>query len=101
MVCRLSDAPLPRALPIGSAGPLPGGVKGVGRPLDFAVFHPTTPIGHCILQVIPARVRFISYVPTLGPLTDVGSPRPDWIICGGQSGRKAIKMNEERRRHTR
>src|SRR5580693_6758056 len=47
-----------------------------------------------ILQVIPARVRFISYVPALGPLTDVGSPRPDWIICGGQSGRKAIKMNE-------
>lgn len=48
-----------------------------------------------ILQVIPARVRFISYVPALGPLTDVGSPRPDWIICGGQSGRKAIKMDEQ------
>src|ERR1700751_1749123 len=25
-------------------------VKGVGRPLDFAVFHPTTPIGHCSCQ---------------------------------------------------
>ena len=48
-----------------------------------------------ILQVIPARVRFISYVPALGPLTDVGSPRPDWIICGGQSGRKPIKMDEQ------
>ena len=48
-----------------------------------------------ILQVIPARVRFISYVPALGSLTDIGSPRPDWIICGGQSGRKAIKMNEQ------
>ena len=48
-----------------------------------------------ILQVIPARVRFISYVPALGPLTDVRSPRPDWIICGGQSGRKAIKMDEQ------
>src|SRR5437879_11041780 len=30
-----------------------------------------------ILQVIPARVRYISYVPALGPLTDIGSPRPD------------------------
>ena len=48
-----------------------------------------------ILQVIPARVRFISYVPALGPLTDIGSPRPDWIICGGQSGQKAIKMDEQ------
>src|ERR1700726_682036 len=25
-------------------------VKGVGRPLDFAVFHPTTLIGHCSCQ---------------------------------------------------
>jgi hypothetical protein len=48
-----------------------------------------------ILQVIPARVRFISYVPALEPLTVVGSPRPDWIICGGQSGQKAIKMDEQ------
>src|ERR1700726_4045987 len=30
-----------------------------------------------------------------GPLTDIGSPRPDWIICGGQSGRKAINMDEQ------
>jgi len=48
-----------------------------------------------ILQVIPARVRFISYVPALGPLTDVGSPRPDWIIFGGQSGREAVKIDEQ------
>ncbi len=33
--------------------------------------------------------------PHRAPLTDVGSPRPDWIIGGGQSGRKAIKMNEQ------
>ena len=40
-------------------------------------------------------MRFISYVPALGPLTDVRSPRPDWIICGGQSGWQAIKMDEQ------
>jgi protein gp37 len=34
-------------------------------------------------------------LPRYRPLTDVGSPRPDWIICGGQSGQKAIKMDEQ------
>lgn len=40
-----------------------------------------------ILRSVPARLRFISYEPALGPLTTVtceGSP--DWIICGGESG---------------
>lgn len=48
------------------------------------------------LSVIPARLRFISYEPALGPLEvlryrDVD---PDWIICGGESGgRKARLMD--------
>jgi hypothetical protein len=45
--------------------------------------HPVVVPDAATLALIPARVRFISYVPALGPLTDVGSPRPDWIICGG------------------
>jgi protein gp37 len=38
-----------------------------------------------ILQKLPAVVRFISYEPALGPLR-LGRARPDWIICGGESG---------------
>jgi protein gp37 len=40
----------------------------------------------------PAVVRFVSYEPAVGPLTlrriDAGI-RPDWLIAGGESGRKA------------
>ena len=42
-----------------------------------------------ILASIPARVRFVSYEPAIGPLgaldrcTDV---LPHWVICGGESG---------------
>jgi protein gp37 len=40
-----------------------------------------------IVANIPARIRFVSYEPALGPLrlrSDM--PLPDWIICGGESG---------------
>jgi protein gp37 len=46
-----------------------------------------------ILRNIPARVRFISHEPSLGPLTLMGGgPLPDWIICGGESGKGAREM---------
>lgn len=38
-----------------------------------------------ILSRVPAPVHFISYEPAIGPLT-LGGARPDWIICGGESG---------------
>jgi protein gp37 len=38
-----------------------------------------------ILRDVPAVIRFISYEPALGPLV-IGEARPDWIICGGESG---------------
>ena len=41
-----------------------------------------------------AIVKFISYEPALGPLTLRGA-RPDWVICGGESGDKARYMNTE------
>jgi protein gp37 len=45
------------------------------------------------LREIPARIRFISYEPALGPMLP-GLDRhegmaPDWIIAGGESGPKA------------
>ncbi len=43
-----------------------------------------------ILKSTPAKIRFISYEPALGPLQigqDArGNEYPDWIICGGESG---------------
>jgi len=41
-------------------------------------------VGH--LTAIPAPVRFISYEPALGPLTDLDLTGIDWVIFGGESG---------------
>ena len=41
------------------------------------------------LQEVPARTKFISYEPALGPLSFAKmTPKsmPDWVICGGESG---------------
>ena len=50
-----------------------------------------------ILLEIPARVRFISYEPAIGPLR-LAAPKhfePDWLICGGESGTGAREMDPE------
>jgi len=41
------------------------------------------------LASVPARVRFISHEPALGPLELRGNVAPDWVITGGESGSKA------------
>ena len=49
-----------------------------------------------ILSEIPAVVHFVSYEPALGPLVlPSGSPLPDWIICGGESGAGARMMDPQ------
>lgn len=53
-----------------------------------------------LLMDAPAKVavRFISYEPALGPLAPGRFPdtyQPDWIICGGESGRSARMMNPQ------
>lgn len=51
------------------------------------------------LRRIPARVRFLSCEPLLGPVdlrTWLGGERPDpihWVICGGESGPHARPMH--------
>lgn len=44
-----------------------------------------------IVADTPARCRFVSYEPALGPLTVNG--RPDWIIWGGESGPGARRLD--------
>lgn len=40
-----------------------------------------------ILRRVPARVRFVSYEPAIGPLTmEMFDENPDWLICGGETG---------------
>lgn len=41
-----------------------------------------------LLNNIPARVRFVSAEPLLGPVA-MGGLKPDWVIAGGESGRRA------------
>jgi protein gp37 len=47
-----------------------------------------------VLRQIPARVRFISYEPAIGPLR-LNNSIPDWIICGGESGPGAREMDPQ------
>ena len=44
------------------------------------------------LMTIPAKVRFVSAEPLLGPIT-MGALRPDWLIVGGESGHGARPMD--------
>ena len=44
---------------------------------------------------VPAKVRFISAEPLLGPLPGLDLRRIDWVIVGGESGRKPRPMKEE------
>jgi protein gp37 len=46
-----------------------------------------------VLNAVPAKVRFISYEPAIGPLEPWG--KPDWIICGGESGSGARTMDPQ------
>jgi protein gp37 len=40
-----------------------------------------------LLRDTPAKVRFISYEPAIGPITDIHQgDKPDWMIMGGESG---------------
>lgn len=55
---------------------------------DQAAFDHRWPI----LESVPARIRFISYEPALGPVT-LGASRPDWVILGGESGRGARRWS--------
>jgi protein gp37 len=58
-----------------------------------------------ILSRVPARRRFISYEPAIGPLGTIDVAKadclPDWVICGGESGGKARAMQPAWARHVR
>jgi len=52
-----------------------------------------------ILKRIPAVVRFISYEPAIGKITDIHdgyqTATPDWIIMGGESGSNTRMMEPD------
>lgn len=52
------------------------------------------------LMKIPASHHFVSVEPMMGHI-DMGPHRPEWVICGGQSGAKAKPMNPEHPRSLR
>jgi protein gp37 len=48
------------------------------------------------LANIPARIHFVSYEPAIGSLSIRETyPFPDWIICGGESGKDARMMDPQ------
>lgn len=47
------------------------------------------------LQSVPARVRFLSCEPLLGPINNIPLDSIDWVIVGGESGPKARKMEKD------
>ncbi|GAA3413892.1 DUF5131 family protein [Paenibacillus hodogayensis] len=48
-----------------------------------------------ILREIPAKVRFISCEPLIGPLNDLNLLGIHWVIVGGESGPGSRKMEEQ------
>lgn len=47
------------------------------------------------LRQIPAKIRFLSCEPLLGPLDNLNLDGIHWVIVGGESGKKARKMQED------
>jgi protein gp37 len=45
------------------------------------------------LRRVPACVRFVSFEPLLGPISDVNLSGIDWTIVGGESGPRARPMD--------
>ena len=45
------------------------------------------------LRGTPARIKFISFEPLLGPISDINLTGIDWVIVGGESGPKARPMS--------
>jgi protein gp37 len=46
------------------------------------------------LRHTPARVKFLSLEPLIGPLTNLNLVGIDWVIVGGESGRKPRPIKE-------
>ena len=47
------------------------------------------------LTVVPARIRFLSCEPLIGPLDNLPLDSIDWVIVGGESGPGARPMKAE------
>jgi protein gp37 len=45
-----------------------------------------------VLRHVPARVRFVSFEPLLGPIVDPDLSDIHWVIVGGESGPRARPM---------
>lgn len=48
-----------------------------------------------LLRQTNARTKFLSCEPLIGPLSRMNLKKIDWVIVGGESGRKARPMNED------
>jgi protein gp37 len=51
-------------------------------------------IGGGIIRRVPARVRFVSFEPLLGPIVAPDLTDIHWVIVGGESGPRARPMEQ-------
>ena len=47
------------------------------------------------LKQVPAKIRFISFKPLIGPISYLSLDKIHWVIVGGESGPKARSMDPE------
>ena len=47
------------------------------------------------LAQVPARTKFISFEPLIGPINDIDLTEIDWVIVGGESGPYSRRMKKE------
>ncbi len=47
------------------------------------------------LRLVPAKIRFLSCEPLIGPLDNLSLEGIDWVIVGGESGPRARPMKKE------
>lgn len=48
-----------------------------------------------VLSGIPAKVRFLACIPLLSDIGKINLDNIDWVIAGGESGRRARRMEKE------
>ncbi|NLH98946.1 MAG: phage Gp37/Gp68 family protein [Chthonomonadales bacterium] len=63
--------------------------------MGVTVEHPAVIARISLLRETPARVKFISFEPLLGPIVAPDLSGIHWVIVGGESGPKARPMRKE------
>jgi len=73
----------------------PHGVEAQAKHGDFVALRRDILQWCDALLRVPAKIRFLSLEPLIGPLDDLPLEGIDWVIVGGESGPRARPMRRE------